>query len=172
VGLSELPLDPGSETWRVLAPRGVRPEFGNPLAFDYDPGRDRFVLVSSQGQVRYLVPTAAADPPPVQTSARPVPVPAFAQATSKVDRVDGLALDVLSNPVRGGVLALHLEIGGDSPGLLEVIDVRGRVVTRELAVPGVRLHETKALASRPPGIYFARLARDGRQVVRKLVLTR
>ena len=166
VGLSEMPLDPGSEAWRVIAPRGERPLFGNPLAFDYDPGRDRFVLVSGLGQVRYLLPTRAAEPSPVPASARTVP------GAAEASMAPPLTLVVLTNPVRGGTLALNLGLAGEDAGRLELVDVRGRIVASERIASGTRRHETRALASQPSGVYFARLIQDDCKVVRKFVLTR
>jgi hypothetical protein len=160
----ELPLDPGTETWRALSVGGSGPVITNPCSFDYDPARDRFVLVTSQGSVRFLLPSRGEEPLPIahRTHAgdESPPSPGLAQDAS-------IGFSVDTNPARGRV-QFTVALRADAPARLTLHDVRGRLITTREIVAGTRGPVTLDAPRGAPGIYFARLRQGAWTQVRKV----
>lgn len=160
-----MPLDPGSESWRWLDVRGIAPIVTNPSTFDYDAGRDRFVVVTSAGQVRYLLPVRDELPDPVVP-----PLPRSAPTALAVPPTAGAAfgLEVGANPARGA-LRLAVRLGAGPAGLLTLHDARGRLVRSEEIPAGRSGPVTLTLPGNAPGVYFARLRQGSNVEVRRVV---
>lgn len=159
----ELSLVPGNEVWRRLDAGGDWPVITNPSSFDYDPVRDRFVLVTSEGFVRYLLPSRGEQEPVVQRAHRGTAPPVLVIDTP-------IALAVGENPARGRV-QLMIAIRGGAPGRLTLHDPRGRMVASRVIAAGTRETVTLDAPRGAPGVYFVRLAQGDAAEVRKVVVT-
>jgi hypothetical protein len=164
-----LPLQAGSEVWEPWTPRGTAPNVDGEgrSAFDYDPTRDRFVLLTDRGTIRYLLPS--------RNDELPLLRPGGGQASPTVSQ-DGfghesprLEAKLRSNPARG-VIHLLFSIPPGEQAEIRLCDVRGRVHRiRELA-GGTQGEVELDAQGLGPGMYFLRVQRGGASVVRKFVL--
>ena len=189
-GLAVLPLDPGTETWQMIVPRGLTTTAVLSHAMEYDPGRDRFVVVRNGGQVEFYLPTRttvhstavaeprhiAADDPDLERTEPPGETLAASGdtfqefAASTVTRPAALSLAVRS-PARGAItLAVTVPAGADAR--VELHDVRGRLLASRAIAAGTNAEITLDARSLRAGIYFARLRQEREVRLTKVILTR